>query len=632
MVSRITLGAVYGPDGHCRFRVWAPRAREVAVRLVAPRERLLPLTRSAHGYFEAVFEDVEPGSRYFYRLDGRLERPDPASRFQPEGVHGPSEVMDPRFPWEDSDWRGLPLEDHLIYELHVGTFTPAGAFAAIIPLLEELAQLGVTALELMPVAQFPGSRNWGYDGVYPFAVQNTYGGPAGLKDLVNACHRQGLAVILDVVYNHLGPEGNYLRDFGDYFTQRYRTPWGEAVNFDGPHSDEVRRFCIENALHWITEYHLDALRLDALHAIMDQSPQPFLAELAAAVQQEAERLSRRVYLMAESDLNDARLIRAPESGGYGLDVHWNDDFHHGLHTLLTGEKDGYYQDFGKVEHLAKAFREGFVYSGEYSPYRRRRHGSSSRDLPARRFLVFAQNHDQVGNRRQGERLSRLVPFPGLKVAAAVVLLSPFIPLLFMGEEYGETAPFLYFISHEDPDLIEAVRRGRSEEFAAFQETGPPPDPQDEATFRRSRLNRDLCRQERHQALWELYRELIRLRRELPALRHLSQEDLEVRVFESEKVLFVRRWHNKNEAISIFHFGGEAKTLNFPWPAGIWRKKLDTEEERWYGAGSSIPDNIISTGEVSLTLPPQCFALLFARKEDNGALHLHSRALLSTPER
>ena len=446
----ITLGAIPGENGRCCFRVWAPRAEKVEVRLVAPQERLLPLKKAEAGYFHGVLERVEPGARYFYRLDGTRERPDPASRFQPEGVHGPSQVIEPDFPWTDQGWCGLGLPAYVIYEIHVGAFTPAGTFEAVIPHLAELKELGITALELMPVAQFPGRRNWGYDGVFPYAVQNSYGGPAGLKRLVDACHRHGLAVILDVVYNHLGPEGNYLGDYGCYFTDRYRTPWGEAVNFDGPHSDEVRRFFIENALYWIGDCHIDALRLDALHAIFDQSPQPFLAELAEAVHAQAEGLNRRVHLMAESDLNDVRLIRPPELGGYGLDAHWNEDFHHALHTLLTGEQGGYYEDFGRLAQLAKAFREGFVYSGQYSPYRRRRHGSSSRGLPGQRFIVFAQNHDQVGNRLLGDRLTRLVSFEALKLAAGAMILSPFLPLLFMGEEYGEVAPFHYFISHSDP--------------------------------------------------------------------------------------------------------------------------------------------------------------------------------------
>jgi maltooligosyltrehalose trehalohydrolase len=559
------------------------------------------------GYHEAVVDGAEPGSLYVYRLDDRDERPDPASRFQPQGVHGPSQVPEPAFAWEDDSWSGLALDDYAIYELHVGAFTLEGTFEAIVPHLEGLKSLGVTAIELMPVAQFPGGRNWGYDGVYPFAVQDSYGGPTGLKRLVSACHRQGLAVILDVIYNHLGPEGNYLADFGSYFTDRYRTPWGPAINFDGPGSDEVRRFFIENALYWITEFHIDALRLDALHAVFDYSAQPFLEELAVAVHEQGDRLGRRVHLFAESDRNDPRLIRPTDVGGYGLDAHWNDDFHHALHTVLTGEQSGYYQDFGKMEDLAKAFRDGFVYSGQYSPYRQRRHGASSRDVPANKLVVFAQNHDQVGNRMGGERLSQLVSFEKLKLAAGAVLLSPFIPLLFMGEEYGETAPFQYFVSHSDPALIEAVRHGRREEFAAFTGQGEPPDPAAAPTFLRSKLNHDLGR-EGHRILFEFYKELFRLRKELPALARLSKEDLEAVAYETEKALFVRRWAAASEVFIVFNFGDEAASVTLPVPAGFWWIRLDSRDRRWLGDGSVAPILLRSEGQVMLALSPNAFAL------------------------
>ncbi|MGA9756141.1 MAG: malto-oligosyltrehalose trehalohydrolase [Desulfobaccales bacterium] len=608
MPSAAPLGAVYLGNEQCHFLVWAPRAAKVEVHLLAPGDRYVPLTPGARGYHYGRVDGVRPGRRYFYRLDGETERPDPASRHQPEDVHGPSQVADPDFPWEDQGWFGLSLKDFIIYELHVGAFTPAGTFDAVIPHLDDLKELGLTAVEIMPVAQFPGNRNWGYDGVYPFAVQQSYGGPQGLKRLVNACHRRGLAVLLDVVYNHLGPEGNYLRDFGPYFTDRRRTPWGEALNFDGPHSEEVRRFFLENALHWVTDFHIDALRLDSVDRISDQSAQPFLAGLAQTVHDRAETLNRRIYLMAESDLNDSRFIRAPELGGFGLDVHWNDDFHHALHHLLTGETTGYYQDYGKVGHLAKAFTDGFIYTGEYSGYRQRRRGSACRDLSADRFLVFAQNHDQVGNRLGGERLSSLVSFDALKLAAGAVLLSPFIPLLFMGEEYGDTAPFQYFVSHGDPDLIEAVRHGRKAEFAGFGWTEEPPDPQGEETFKRSTLNRELCHEGKHRTLYGYYRELLRLRREHPALAHLSKDDLEVASFEGPKVLMVRRWAGEDEVCAIFHFGQSPVTLELPLPAGFWRKILDSGEERWYGAGSTVPLTIRSEGEVSLPLPPQAVIL------------------------
>lgn len=574
----------------------------------------MPLDRDVQGYFQGLVQDVSPGALYLYRLDGDKERPDPASKFQPQGVHHPSQVVDPRFPWEDRHWSGLSLPHYVIYELHVGTFTPEGTFEAVIPYLDELKELGFTAIELMPVAQFPGSRNWGYDGVYPFAAQNTYGGPDGLKKLVNACHLKGLAVILDVVYNHLGPEGNYLWDYGYYFTERYRTPWGAAINFDGPYSDEVRRFFIENALYWLDECHIDALRLDALHAILDHSARTFLTDLAEAVHEQADKLNRRLYLMAESDLNDVRLINSQELGGFGLDAHWLDDFHHALHCLLTGEDAGYYLDFGAVRHLVKAFREGFIYSGDYSPFRRRRHGSSTHHIAAHRFIAFAQNHDQIGNRMLGDRLSRLVSLEGLKLAAGVLILSPFIPLFFMGEEYGETAPFQYFISFLDEDLVAAVRKGRKEEFEAFLAAGEPPDPQDEATFVRSTLNHHLKTQEPHRTIREFHRELLRLRREVPALAHLSKLHQEVHSYEREKVLWLRRWYEADEVLVIFHFGPAALEMTLPMPPGRWQKLVDSAGKDWLGPDTSIPATLASNGEITITLSPQAFVLFAKTRE------------------
>ncbi|MFW6122778.1 MAG: malto-oligosyltrehalose trehalohydrolase [Thermodesulfobacteriota bacterium] len=603
-----TLGASSLGDGRTHFLVWAPRAERVDVHLVAPRERVLPLEKGARGYFAATLEGVEPGSRYFFRLDGHEEHPDPASRYQPQGVHGPSEVVDPHFAWSDDTWAGLPLRDYVIYEVHVGTYTPEGTLTALIPHLEALKDLGITALELMPVAQFPGGRNWGYDGTYPFAVQNTYGGPVALKELVNACHARGLAVILDVVYNHLGPEGNYLANFGPYFTGRYRTPWGKAVNFDGPGSDEVRRYFIDNARQWVADYHVDALRLDALHAIVDLTPRPFLADLADAIHFEGERLNRRLFLMAESDLNDVRLLKTRELGGVGLDAHWNDDYHHALHTLLTGEQTGYYLDFGRLDQLAKGWREGFIYTGEYAPYRRRRHGSSSRDIAAERFVVFAQNHDQVGNRLRGDRLSTLVSFEALKLAAGMVTLSPGLPLLFMGEEFGETAPFLYFVSHGDPDLIDAVRQGRKEEFAAFRWLGEPPDPQAEETFVRSRINHQLRQEGQHRTLWEFHRALLHLRRELAAWTDLGRKHREVLAFEEEKVLWVRMTGDCGEALLMGHFGDNPVNLPLSWPAGRWRKCLDSQDRRWQGPGSQFPEELHGGQDVALALAPQALVV------------------------
>jgi maltooligosyltrehalose trehalohydrolase len=605
----LSLGATPLGDGRCRFLVYAPNAKKVEVRLLSPREATVALERIERGYHLGVAAEVPPGALYRYRLDGKMERPDPASRYQPQGVHGPSQVVDrDAFPWGDGEWNGLSLESYILYELHVGTFTTEGTFDAVIPRLDALQELGVTAVELMPVAQFPGSRNWGYDGVYPFAVQDSYGGPEGLKKLVNACHRREMAVVLDVVYNHLGPEGNYLGDFGPYFTDRYRTPWGAAVNFDGPHSDEVRRYFLENALCWLTEYRVDALRLDAIHGIVDASAYPFLSELADTVRGLTERTDRKAYLIPESDLNDARVITPKEQGGYGHDAQWNDDFHHALHTVMTGERGGYYEDFGTLEHLARAYAEGYVYSGGYSSYRNRRHGNSSRHIAARQLVVFSQNHDQVGNRLHGERLANLVPFEDLKLVAGVVLLSPYLPLLFMGEEYGETAPFLYFISHSDENLIEAVRKGRREEFAAFQWEGEIPDPQNEATLLRSRLDHRLCGSGHHKTLLEFYRELLLLRKDHPVLSRLSKNDMEVMAFEGEKVLFVRRWKGTGQTAAFFHFGSAPVSLALPLPPGRWEKLVDSSEQRWGGTGSSLPESVRSHGSVTLSLTPRSFVL------------------------
>jgi len=613
--SKCGLGATYLGGGLGGFLVWAPLINQVEVHILSPEERIVPLEKVSRGYHYGVVRGVKPGTRYFYRLDGNTERPDPASKFQPEGVHGPSQVIDPHFVWEELHWSGIPFSHYVLYELHVGTFTAQGTFDAIVPHLDELKDLGITAIEIMPVAQFPGERNWGYDGVYPGAVQNSYGGPEGLKRLIDACHQRGLAVILDVVYNHLGPEGSYLHDFGPYFTDRYRTPWGAAINFDGPDSDEVRRFFIENALSWVTEFRLDALRLDAVHGIFDFSARHFLQELASAVHEQAEWLNRRIYVIAESDLNDVRLVRSPELGGYGLDAQWNDDFHHALHTLLTGERTGYYEDFGRIQDLAKAFAEGFVYSGAYSPARRRRHGNTSKDLAARRFVVFAQNHDQVGNRLKGERLSALVSFEGLKLAAAVVLLSPFIPLLFMGEEYGETAPFPYFVSHSDPDLIEVVRRGRREEFPYFKGSDEPPDPQEEATHQSASLDHSLRHQGKHRILYELYKELITLRNETRAGAGLSKDRMEVVCLERERTLVVRRWGREEQVAAIFHFGDTAVSVNIPLPSGRWLKRLASGEKRWNGPGRDLPTVFHSDGKVSVTLTQHAFLMVSLQPED-----------------
>jgi maltooligosyltrehalose trehalohydrolase len=611
-ICALDLGANVTYQG-VRFKVWAPKASSVLLRVVGEADDI-PMNSETKGYFTVFFVNGKAGDRYNYVLDGGRVRPDPVSRFQPEGVHGPSEVIDPKqFKWEDQNWKGIPLEEMIIYELHTGTFTQEGTFEAIVPILDYLKnELGVTAVELMPVAQFPGIRNWGYDGTYLYAPQNSHGGPEGLKRLINACHRKGLAVILDVVYNHLGPEGNYLDDYGFYFTDRYKTPWGAAINFDGPESDEVRKFIVHNALYWVTEYRMDGLRIDAIHGIFDLSARHILYDIKEAVQLQAKRSGRHLVVIAESNLNDVRVINPPSKGGYGLDAQWNDDFHHCLHTLLTNERNGYYQDFGEMSQLAKALREGFVYSGQYSSYRKRRHGSSSKHLPADKFVVFSQNHDQVGNRLKGDRLSTLVSFEALKLAAGAVLLSPYIPLLFMGEEYGEEAPFQYFVNHSDQGLIEAVRKGREEEFAAFEWGGEVADPQDEETFLKSKVNLNLRQKEIHRILLEFYKTLIQLRKEIPCLSHPDKKGIRIRAFQEEKAMIMKRQYGEDRVISVFNFSDRPIKIKAMLEKGHWQNILSSASERWGGMGALVPDTVRSNGS-KMTFIIDAYAFAVYRK-------------------
>jgi maltooligosyltrehalose trehalohydrolase len=643
----MAIGAEYLGNDICAFRLWAPFRESVEVELQAPVRRSLALQSVGDGYWQSRATEVSPGTRYRYRLDGELMRPDPASHYQPEGVHGPSAVVDHGgFSWSRDDFQAPSLKDWIFYEVHVGTFSPEGTFAAVTGRLDRLVELGVNALELMPVAAFPGERNWGYDGVHPFAVQGSYGGPEGLKRLVDACHLEGIAVVLDVVYNHLGPEGNYLRDFGPYFTGTYNTPWGEAINFDGPYSDEVRRYFLENARHWFSRYRIDALRLDAVHAIYDASAHPFLLELAEAARRWSEELGRPLYLIAESDLNDTRLISDPGLGGFGLHAQWSDDFHHAVHAYLTGERNGYYQDFGRFTDILKAVRDGFVYDWRYSKYRKRRHGSSCRDLPPNRLVVCIQNHDQVGNRMRGERLNALVSLEAYKLAAALLLLGPNLPLLFMGQEYGEQAPFLYFVSHGDPDLVEAVRRGRREEFRGFAWKGEVPDAQDPATFLRSKLDGRIPRPgprgtrsgiegggaKRQRMLLGFHKELVRLRR-----RVVRSDRAPAVACTPHRPVLLLEYPGTDERFScLFNFGGNAERLDRDWflsktaggNAAGWKaaKIFDSSLARWLdpqnprsrAAGGGDTDGSSVKKEDSGIELPACGAVVYAwsRKEES----------------
>lgn len=595
------------------FRVWAPLAATVAVRRVGSRGQAVALAPEGRGYFSGPVAGLGVGDCYTYLLDGRVERPDPASRCQPEGVHGPSQILDPgTHRWADEGWQGRDLADFIIYELHVGTFSRQGTFAGVEQQLDALVHLGITAVELMPVAQFPGSRNWGYDGVYPYAVQTSYGGSAGLKSLVDACHQRGLAVILDVVYNHLGPEGNVLHAFGPYFTDRHRTPWGEAFNFDGPDSHGVRDYVIGNALFWIEEHHIDALRLDAVHGIFDFGSSHILDLLRQAVHHSATALGRRVQVIAESDLNDSRLIRPGSTGGYGLDAQWNDDFHHALHALLTGERQGYYQDFGDLAHLQTAIAKGYVYGGDFSPYRQRRHGNDASDLDPVHFVVFAQNHDQIGNRRDGDRLTRTLDLEPLKLVAGVVLLSPFLPLLFMGEEYGETAPFHYFVSHGDADLIAAVRHGRRMEFAAAGGVGEGADPQDEATFHSCRPNLDLRHQGDHALLHRLHRALIGLRKAYPCLGSVRRDDCRVSRAGEARLLLLVRDKAGCRSLCLFNFATTAVTVELPGSGtNGWDLLLDSAAGQWGGPRLVGPAMAAEPGQHRYQAAPLSVAVFVA---------------------
>jgi maltooligosyltrehalose trehalohydrolase len=503
-------------DAGQRLAVWAPAAQKVVA--VLPQDRRLELSPSDGGWW-ATEKPVPTGTEYRFSVDGGEPLPDPRSRFQPHGIDGPSRVVNVgAFAWTDQRWQAPPLAAAVVYEAHVGTFSEEGTFAAAIAHLDHLVSLGVTHLELLPVAEFSGDRGWGYDGVDLYAPHHAYGGPEGLALLVDACHARGLAVILDVVYNHLGPAGNYLSRFGPYFSNRYKTPWGDAVNLDEAGSDEVRRFFVDNALMWLRDYHFDGLRVDAVHAIFDMSARHFLEQLAAQVRDLSGATGRHLVLIAESDLNDPRLIRPPEAGGYGLDAQWSDDFHHALHSVLAEETSGYYADFGTLGDLATTLIQGYRYAGEYSPFRGRRHGRAAPALDGRRLLGYLQNHDQIGNRALGDRSAGLMSRGRLMIAAAVVLTAPFVPMLFQGEEWAASTPFQYFTDHRDPDLAAAVSKGRREEFASFGwEPESVPDPQAFDTYARSRLRWDELEHADHRGVLDWHRDLIGLRRRYPEL-------------------------------------------------------------------------------------------------------------------
>jgi maltooligosyltrehalose trehalohydrolase len=591
-------GANYTENNRCTFSVWAPLKKKIELVIDSPQQNIFLMDRDGSGMWSVTLDNIEPYTRYFFRIDENKVLPDPASKFQPEGVHGPSAVINQGFSWSDSDWKGIALKDMIIYELHVGTFTKQQNLDGVISKLSYLKELGINSIELMPLAQFPGNRNWGYDGVFPFATQNSYGGPEGLKTLVNEAHKNGIAVILDVVYNHQGPEGNYFVEFAPYFSSRYKTFWGSAINFDDAYCDGVRSFYWQNALMWLDEFHIDGLRLDAVHAIWDFGANHFIEELMQNVSDVEERTGCEKVVIAEFDLNNPRYINPPTKGGYGMDGQWIDEFHHALHALITGEVDGYYEDFGEVRHLANAIRDSYVYTGQYSVHRKKKFGRLPQENPYSQFIVFAQNHDQVGNRIMGDRLSNHLSLEALKLAASTVILSPQVPMLFMGEEYGEKNPFLYFISHGDRDLVKSVREGRRKEFSHFNWKGDVPDPQSEETFSRCILSwsKDNDPQQRH--LFAYYQYLISFRKTRTAMKGHEKQNVKVFYAENSRVICFERSHKGDNILVALNFDKEVAPFIAPG-SNSFRKICDSASLDWRGPGELAPPLFMSGDQIFL---------------------------------
>ena len=595
MIYKLPAPKYNDDEDSCEFTLWAPLAGKASVQIAGGREH--EMQKEEGGYWSKKLENIKPGTLYKYRIDGGDSFPDPASLSQPEGVHGGTEVIDlKQYAWQDDGWQNIPLSELIIYELHTGTFSAEGTFEGIAKKLDYILDIGINAIEIMPVAQFPGNRNWGYDGVYPYAVQDSYGGALELMKLVDKCHKKGIAVILDVVYNHFGPEGNYAANFGPYFSEIYSTPWGHPINFDGKYSDGVRNYFIQNALMWVRDFHFDGLRIDAIHSIFDFSAKHILQEIAEKTDELTKETGREYHLIAESHLNDVKYINPIEKGGYGLDAQWSEDFHHSVHAKITGERNGYYADYGDIDLIAKSIKESFAYDHKYSEYRKRTFGTSTKDNPGEQFVVFLQNHDMAGNRRFGERLTSLVSFEMLKTAAALMFCTPNIPMLFMGEEYAEKNRYYYFVSHSDPGLNEAVRIGRDREFRGFYGDNPPPapDPAAEETFEASKLSFDFDKDRKSRAMLDYNKEMIRLRKSNPVLADLNKERLSVH---SEKdLLILKRWKGDDELLCFFNLGDSDMEHGFSEDKSVeMQKTLDSASEKWLGPGSDAP-GIIRSGD------------------------------------
>jgi maltooligosyltrehalose trehalohydrolase len=610
MLGNRSIGINSKDDGSCSIKIWAPQAKTVAVQIYNSAE-ILPLIQGDQGYWisgENVF--MERGTKYRIVLDGGEPVPDPASISQPEGVHGPSQLINLSYDWLDFTWVNPPLKEYIIYEIHTGTFSEQGSFAGIIAHLDHLVDLGITAVELMPVASFPGSRNWGYDGVFPFAVQQSYGGAYGLQQLVDRCHTRGLAVILDVVYNHLGPEGNYFNLFGPYFTDKYQTPWGDAVNCDDAYCDGMRKFITENVLMWFRDFHIDALRLDAVHAIKDYSAIHILQQVRVAVDQLMADTGRKHYLIGECDLNDPRYISPFASNGLGLDAQWIDEFHHALRVTAGEPPKGYYSDFSGIEHLEKSYKDGYVYTGQYSSERNKRFGRKPEGHPGSQFVVFSQNHDHVGNRMLGERSSQLFSFEMLKLMAGAVLCSPYVPLLFMGEEWADTNPFLYFISHTDEDLVRLVREGRQEEFAEMHQGGEAPDPQSEQTFLRSKLNWQRVAIKPHQTMFNFYKNMIALRKDRISLNAHDHSTMKTICIPEKKCLLLERGieGDRHMSLILMNFSSSVQSVNAPSSLQNFIMIADSAAEEWGGPKAAIH---VPQPDTSIELQPESFIVYAA---------------------
>lgn len=570
--------------------VWAPKAESVICRTYQPNTDIF-LYPQAYGYWSVVSREITAGQRYHFVVDGEV-LPDPVSRSQPDGVHGASAVVDLRFDWTDQDYHCPPLRDFIIYELHVGAFSPTHDFNGVIERLPHLKNLGITAIEIMPVAQFPGERNWGYDGTFLFAVQHSYGGVRGLQQLVDACHQEGIAVILDVVYNHFGPEGNYLDKYGPYLTDKYQTPWGKAVNYDDAWNYGIRDFVCENVRMWFRDFHIDALRLDAVHAMKDFSPAHILQDIRRTTDLLTRETRRTHYLIVECDLNDKRFLEPLEQNGFAMDAQWLDEFHHALRVAAGEEKKGYYEEFNGIAHLAKAYEQAYVFTGQYSTHRKQFFGSSAKGISGEKFVVFSQNHDQVGNRMLGERSSILFTPDVQRLMAMAVIVSPFTPLLFMGEEWASQKPFCYFVSHGDPDLIAAVRKGRLEEFSDFHGDGEVPDPQDVETFNDSLLDWTEKNLVEHQRMFRYYQDLIALRKSNTVLRNLKRENIQVNSYPQRDSLILHVEHEKERLICIFNFSSSTQRFALPEDE-VWEKVWDTGDNIWGGLSPTVlKDNLV----------------------------------------